>query len=160
MLLLTAAGVAGVLVVGAQETRDKRTSAQGGADFSNSQSSIAGPAAQYYTRPSTSVWKASHNHVISYNAQVDSRNIVQQVYAWSQSPRWCFCLLCCCAGFAMNAALAFERQLSQMFGPLLALQAIIRYNPTYAAINATFDDIAKELLDQVQRTGRSVRTLG
>lgn len=56
----------------------------------------------------------------------------------------------CPAGFAINAALAFERQLAQMFGPLISLSVIIRFNPDYAAVNATFDKVAKELLDLVR----------
>eukprot|EP00878_Enallax_costatus_P036613 GHUV01041134.1.p1 GENE.GHUV01041134.1~~GHUV01041134.1.p1 ORF type:complete len:322 (+),score=95.41 GHUV01041134.1:112-1077(+) len=89
MLLLCAAGVIGVMATAAQETRDKRTAAQ---------------------------------------------------------------------GFAMNAAVAFERQLAQMFGPLLSLSAIVRFDPDYAAVNRTFDSVAKELLDQMPTQG-AVTTL-
>jgi hypothetical protein len=54
-----------------------------------------------------------------------------------------------CAGAAVNAAAAFERQLQQMFEPLLALSTIIRYNPGYPVVNQTFDSVAAELLGHV-----------
>lgn len=56
-------------------------------------------------------------------------------------------------GAAINAAVAFERQLSQMFGPLLALATIIRFNPDYKAVNASFDTVARDLLQQMPTYG-------
>lgn len=60
----------------------------------------------------------------------------------------CLCML---AGFAINAAVAFERQLGQMFFPLLSLATIVRNNPYYPAFNASFDRVAKELMDEVRK---------
>lgn len=37
-----------------------------------------------------------------------------------------------------------------MFGPLLSLATIIRFNPDYKKVNASFDTIAQELLQQVR----------
>eukprot|EP00775_Hariotina_reticulata_P003854 gene3854-4111_t len=51
-------------------------------------------------------------------------------------------------GFAINAGVAFERQLAQMFGPLLALESIIQFAPEYQQVNATFNATARKLLDQ------------
>lgn len=53
------------------------------------------------------------------------------------------------AGFAINAAVAFERQLAQMFFPLLSMATIIRQNPYYTDFNATFESVAKELMEEV-----------
>lgn len=58
--------------------------------------------------------------------------------------------LLCTAGFAINAGVAFERQLAQMFGPLLALESIIQFSPDYQQVNATFNATARKLLDQVR----------
>jgi hypothetical protein len=56
------------------------------------------------------------------------------------------------AGFAINAAVAFERQLGQMFFPLLSLATIVRSDPYYPSFNASFDRVAKELMDEVGAT--------
>lgn len=61
----------------------------------------------------------------------------------------CVCWLAA-SGFAINAAVAFERQLAQMFFPLLSLATIVRSNPYYPKFNASFDAVAKELLDEVR----------
>jgi len=61
----------------------------------------------------------------------------------------CGALLLCGAGFAINAAVAFERQLAQMFFPLLSLATIVRFDPYYPRFNASFDNVAKELMEQV-----------
>jgi hypothetical protein len=53
------------------------------------------------------------------------------------------------AGFAINAAVAFERQLGEMFFPLLSLATIVRSDPYYPSFNASFDRVAKELMDEV-----------
>lgn len=49
----------------------------------------------------------------------------------------------------MNAAVALENQLLSMFGPLLSLATIIRFDPYYPHVNASFNRIAQQLLDQV-----------
>jgi hypothetical protein len=54
------------------------------------------------------------------------------------------------AGSAINAAVALENQLLSMFGPLLSLATIIRFDPYYPNVNASFDTIAQQLLDQVR----------
>lgn len=36
-----------------------------------------------------------------------------------------------------------------MFGPLLTLATIIRFAPDYKKVNASFDTIARDLLEQV-----------
>lgn len=64
----------------------------------------------------------------------------------------CVCWLA--SGFAINAAVAFERQLAQMFFPLLSLATIVRSNPYYPQFNASFDAVAKELLDEVRCVSR------
>jgi hypothetical protein len=58
-------------------------------------------------------------------------------------------MLFCTAGCASNAAVALENQLLSMFGPLLSMATIIRFDPYYPRVNATFDRIARQLLDQV-----------
>lgn len=66
---------------------------------------------------------------------------------------WCVAfvlLLSCPAGFAINAAVAFERQLAQMFFPLLSLATIVRNNPSYERFNASFDSVAQELMSEVR----------
>jgi hypothetical protein len=54
------------------------------------------------------------------------------------------------AGFAINAAVAFERQLAQMFFPLLSLATVVRNNPYYPKFNTSFDAVAKELMEEVR----------
>ncbi|WIA39118.1 hypothetical protein OEZ86_005253 [Tetradesmus obliquus] len=61
-------------------------------------------------------------------------------------------------GSAMNAAVALENQLLSMFGPLLSLATIIRFDPYYPHVNASFDRIAQQLLDQLPTQG-AVTTL-
>jgi len=53
------------------------------------------------------------------------------------------------AGFANNAASAFEVQLQQTFAPLTALSVLIHFQPYYPAIAKAFDGIAEELLASV-----------
>jgi hypothetical protein len=60
------------------------------------------------------------------------------------------CLVLCTAGCALNAAVALENQLLSMFGPLLSMATIIRFDPYYPRVNASFDRIAAQLLDQVR----------
>jgi hypothetical protein len=54
-----------------------------------------------------------------------------------------------CAGFANNAAVAFEVQLQQSFAPLVAMAAMIHLQPYYPALAVRFDEIAAELIAQV-----------
>lgn len=63
---------------------------------------------------------------------------------------WCPCL-CVVAGFANNAAVAFEVQLQQSFAPLVAMAAMIHVQPYYPALAKRFDEIAAELIAQVCR---------
>jgi hypothetical protein len=58
-------------------------------------------------------------------------------------------------GSAINAAVALENQLLSMFGPLLSLATIIRFDPYYPNVNASFDSVAQQLLDQVSAASSS-----
>jgi hypothetical protein len=64
-------------------------------------------------------------------------------------PATVLCSIICAAGCALNAAVALENQLLSMFGPLLSMATIIRFDPYYPRVNASFDRIAAQLLDQV-----------
>jgi hypothetical protein len=57
--------------------------------------------------------------------------------------------VCSAAGFANNAAVAFEVQLQQSFAPLVAMAAMIHVQPFYPALAKQFDAIAAELIAQV-----------
>ena len=59
------------------------------------------------------------------------------------------CRVCSAAGFANNAAVAFEVQLQQSFAPLVAMAAMIHVQPYYPALAKQFDAIAAELIAQV-----------
>lgn len=61
----------------------------------------------------------------------------------------CGCGVVLAAGFALNAAAAFERQLNTMFFPLVSLATIVHYQPSYPLFNKTFDTVAKQLMEQV-----------
>lgn len=56
------------------------------------------------------------------------------------------------AGFANNAAVAFEVQLQQSFAPLVAMAAMIHVQPYYPILAKKFDEIAAELIAQVGYT--------
>lgn len=58
--------------------------------------------------------------------------------------------LFCVAGFANNAAVAFEVQLQQSFAPLVAMAAMIHVQPYFPALATRFDEIAAELIAQVR----------
>lgn len=53
------------------------------------------------------------------------------------------------AGFANNAATAFQVQLQQVFSPLAALAALIHFQPNYTVLAPRFDELATDLLKQV-----------